>query len=425
MTIVRDLRALPAAARLLLLASGVNAFGSGLVLPLLVVYLVQGQGFGVSVATGAIATTSVTAFAGGLVAGWAADKVGSVRTVFAALTLAAAGSGLYGLVSVPWHALLAAAVFGLGVGGTSVWQGLFAEAVEAEQRPIVFGAHFGLSNAALGVGGIVAGSIVTSSDLWTFRSLYLVNAATFVVAGLVTIRSARGLPSRGDDRERSEGRTSYRTVLANRPLLAVLLITLLLFTVGYSQLESGVPAVLIAVSHVQASDLAMMFVADALFAVIAQVALMSVIKRLSHRVSLTIAALSWSVLWALLLVATHVTSKALVLTLVCAGVAAASVGAAFYSMAGPTLVNAAATHADRGRANAVSGIATSVGMTAGPLAAGMSTGNGMARYFVAGALAATIGTAVLTRMLRLPGTMAATAAEGPDRAELRLEPEAV
>ncbi|MER5727708.1 MFS transporter [Streptomyces sp. NPDC002138] len=396
---------MPSTAKRLLFASGINSLGSGLVLPLLVIYLVQGHGFGVSVATGAVAVTSVTAFLGGLLAGWALDVIGRTRTILAAMVVAATGTCLYAVVAAPWQALLAAAVFGLGVGGNSVWQALLAESVDADRRPVVFGLNFGISNAALGIGGVVAGSVVVADDLWTFRALYLFNGLTFVAAGWLMAAAAKRIPppSKGD-RDEAGAKVSYRSALHNGPLLATLLLTFLMFAIGYSQLESGVPAVLVTISGLQASDLAVIFVVDTVFAVVAQVALLSVIKRLPHRVSLAIAALSWSVFWGLLLLAAHVSSETVVIVLVCVGAALASIGAAFYSVVVPTLVNAAATQANRGRVNALYGIAISAGYTLGPALAGMFTGHGMSLLFVGIALAVGVVVAVLAQVLRLPAT---------------------
>ncbi|MFJ3976503.1 MFS transporter [Streptomyces sp. NPDC090021] len=404
MTVVQDFRELPAPAKLLLLARAVTSFGSGLVLPLLVIYLVQGRGFGISVATSAMALTSVTAFAGGLVAGWAADRFGGVRTVFTALLFAATGTGLYAWVTAPWHALAAGAVFGLGVGGTSVWHGLFAEAVEADRHPVVFGFSFGVANAALGIGGILAGIVVSIEHLWTFQVVYLADAITFVLAGLITVVAGRRLPAPANQPEEHVRQSSYLRVLANRPLLAALLVAFLMFAIGYSQLESGIPAVLVALSDVRPSDIALICLADTAFAVIAQIALMPVVKRTPHRVSLAIAALTWMVFWVVLLGALEAGSRVVMLTSICAGVAVASVGAAFYSMAMPTLVNAAATSADRGRANALLGISTSLGFTAGPFAAGLLADHGMARTWVLVAAVTTAATALLAWVLRLSGT---------------------
>ncbi|MFB7665944.1 MFS transporter [Kitasatospora sp. NPDC056138] len=405
MTVIKDFRELPSAARQLLFASGVNSLGSGLVLPLLVVYLVQAHGFDVSVATEAVALTSVTAFLGGLVAGWALDVVGRFWTILSAMVVAAAGTCLYALVSAPWQALLAAAVFGLGVGGNSVWQALLAEAVEPDQRPVVFGLNFGISNAGLGIGGIVAGSVVATSDLWTFRTLYLINGLTFVVAGWLMVTVSKRLPQPGGgDRDKDGPRASYRSALGNRPLLAALLVAFLLFTLGYSQLESGVPAVLVTISDLHAADLAKVFFVDTVIAVLAQVTLLSVIKRLPPRISLAIAALSWSVFWALLLLAPRLHSETLVIALACVGAAIASVGAAFYSAVVPTLVNAAATHANRGRVNALYGIAVSAGFTLGPALAGLFVGNGMTMLFVGIGLAMGVVVALLSQVLAFPTT---------------------
>jgi MFS family permease len=208
-------------------------------------------------------------------------------------------------------------------------------------------------------------------------------------------------------------------------LLAAFAVTFLLFMAGYGQLEAGVPAVLVAKAGMNAGDISKIFVTDTIFAVVAQVTLMGVVKKLSHRTSLAFAALSWSVFWALIFAVTKMHNAAVELTLVCVGAAIASTGAAFFSAVVPTLIHAAADDAERGRANALYGVSISVGYTLGPAAAGVFTGHGMAETFVFAAIGLTLVVGLLAAVLRFEAADASDAVTEHAEVGWSPEPEAI
>ena len=73
----------------------VNAFGNGIMLPFLVIYLHNGRGIPLGIAGLVAATNSVCGFASGFVAGSFSDRIGPRRVLSIALcvmrTFAAAG----------------------------------------------------------------------------------------------------------------------------------------------------------------------------------------------------------------------------------------------------------------------------------------------------------------------------------------------
>jgi MFS transporter, ACDE family, multidrug resistance protein len=268
-------------------------------------------------------------------------------------------------------------------------------------------------NAALAIGGLISGGVVEAGQLWSFRILYLINGCSFLAAGWIMTHAVRRIPRSSSQSAaalpagtasgrvaRPSSGSSYLALLRNPGLLAVFTITFLLFMAGYGQLESGVPAVLVAKDGMSAGDISKVFVTDTVFAVVAQVTLMGIIKRLSRRASLAFAALSWSVFWTLVILTTRLHNAALELTLVCIGAAIASAGAAFFSAVVPALVHTAVDDTERGRANAIYGVSISIGYTLGPVAAGAFISHGMTGLFVLTVLAVTIIVGFLAVTLR-------------------------
>jgi MFS family permease len=390
-TRLAQIRGLPRAARVLLVASGVNSLGNGLVYPLLIVYLTRIHGFGVPVATGAVSLTSFAAFVCGPVAGWSADRLGRGRTVLAAMLLGAAGMAGYAVAATVWQALAAALLVGLGIGAGSVWYALLAESVQPPQRPALFALNFTVMNATMALGALLAGAVAAGGRPWAFRGLYLADAATFVVVGVVIALRHPQRPGAAEPEPPAAGDSpaasaaSYRALLADRRILAILAVTLLLYTAGYAQLESGFSAVLVTARGLGARQLAVLFAVNACVVVAAQLFLLPVFRTLEPKRALAVTAVCWAGCWALVLLALDLPGPAGCVVAGCAAIGVFAVGECFLSVGMPTLVNAVATDRNRGRVNGVFGMGTSTGYIAGPLLAGWLLGARLPTAFVLGA----------------------------------------
>lgn len=407
MTAIREIRALPRPALLLLTGSAVSNVGSGLVMPLLVIYLSEVRGFDTSLALSAVAITSAAALVGGLVGGWASDRVGRVQTLAVSMALAAVGTAWVAFVGTPAQMVGATIVFGLGVGANASWMALLAEAVTPEQRATAFGTNFGLANAAIGVGAVASGLFVSIDEPWTFQFVYLLNALSFILGAIIMVLAVRPGRSATSTTESSapatRARGSYLGLLRNRPLVIVLLIAFLLFLVAYSQLEAGVPGLLVAEAGISPLHLSILIVTDTVVAVVAQFFMLGVIQRVPMRWRITVAAVTWTAFWALLVLAVDLDDADLRLVVLCVGAAIASVGGAFFAVSVPVLVHESAADHERGRANALYGLSTSVGFTLGPALVSVFVSQGHSMLF---AWIAIIITLVIAIVVLLPGVVA-------------------
>src|SRR5437764_10399760 len=81
-----------------------NAFGNGIVLPFLIIYLHNVRGISLTLAGLAAATQAATALASGLAAGTLSDRVGPKRVLTASLVVMTVAFALMALIREPWHA---------------------------------------------------------------------------------------------------------------------------------------------------------------------------------------------------------------------------------------------------------------------------------------------------------------------------------
>ena len=94
----------------------VNAFGNGVVLPFLIIYLHNVRGISLGLAGLAAATQSAAALASGFLGGSLSDRVGPRRVLVGALVVMTVAFALMPLIRAPWQAFAVYVVWGAGSG---------------------------------------------------------------------------------------------------------------------------------------------------------------------------------------------------------------------------------------------------------------------------------------------------------------------
>lgn len=433
MSLLKDVRALPRTARTLLLLGALNNVGSGLVLPFLAVYVHQVNGLGLGTAMNAVSVTAVAAVVAGLNAGRLIDRIGARRTAAVHMMLSAAGVTGYAVSGEVWQFLLSAAVWGLGLGGSPAWNTLLAGSVPAASHPVVFGFNFTLTNAALGVGGLLGGALASTAEPLSFRLLYGANALSYLGIGLAMLAvrrlgtdSAEGAGGRGERAAAPAARGGYGQVLVHGPFLLLLVLATALYFSSYGQLESGFPAFLLTSTDAGASGIAVLFAVNTGAVICSQLVLHERIKRWRHVRTVALAAAAWSASWLVVLAATGV-GGGLQLGVLIGGMVLFACAETLYAAGMPSLVNSLATPALRGRFNAAYSTATSVGFVTGPLAAGTLVAGGTGTAFVIGltVVCAAVGVALLAAAGPLLRAASDAAAASEDAAAVAPEEEVV
>ena len=171
----------PPLARRILLGNGLSAVGSGLTMPLLIVYLGEIRGLGLTIGGLVVAYMAVVSLVVFPLVGWASDRQGPKPVLMAGLVVEAVGVALLGAVASVPSAFLVGTIVALG--SAMAWpaqSALLGRVTTQENRQRVFGIQFMLLNLGLGVGGIVSALVVSETDPQTFVWLYLADATAYL-----------------------------------------------------------------------------------------------------------------------------------------------------------------------------------------------------------------------------------------------------
>ena len=191
---------LPRSVQLLQLGGLVSAFGNGLLIPFLFLYLHNVRGIGLGVAGLIVATNALVSLVAGPISGPLVDRYGGRGVLSLALVINTVGFASFALVHVPWQGFAAAAVVGVGTGFFWPAQStLLASLSPPERRHATFAMQRVMMNLGIGLGALVGGVIANVEQPGTFVILFLADAATFLVYLGVLMVAVPGASSRRSD----------------------------------------------------------------------------------------------------------------------------------------------------------------------------------------------------------------------------------
>ena len=222
---------LPRQVQFLQLGGLMNAFGNGLVIPFLLIYLHNERGIGLGVAGLVLATNAAVSLIAGPIGGALVDRVGGKAMLTAALGFLTAGFLGYAFVESAWQGFATSAVTGIGNG--LFWPAqstLLAGLTTRAQRSATFAMQRIVMNLGIGLGGVAGGFIASES----FRALFAIDALTFVAYAVVLTVFVHD-PARRE--ERAERTGSYRTVFRHKVFMALMVANSLYIGAGIAQLE--------------------------------------------------------------------------------------------------------------------------------------------------------------------------------------------
>jgi Na+/melibiose symporter-like transporter len=207
----------------LLTALGVDNFGSGLFLPLALLYATRVVGLPLATAGTVIALGTLAGLAVPPIAGRLVDAAGPRVSVISAQLLQALGAVTY-LVARDAAAVAAAAVL-LAVGQQGFYSSLFALISDVagqgpKDRPFAVAAM--VRSACFGLGGLAAGCLLSAAGPVGYRIAVAADAGSFAACALLLALLVRVAPPR---RYRSPAvRAGSPRLLSDRPFLALIAI---------------------------------------------------------------------------------------------------------------------------------------------------------------------------------------------------------
>jgi MFS family permease len=348
----------------------VNAFGNGVVLPFLFIYLHNVRGIALGLVGLIVATNAVVSLVAGPIFGTLIDRFGARRLLATSLGFLAVGYAGYAFVHDPWQGFLVAAVTGVGNGGFWPAQStLLAGLTTSEQRPTAFAMQRVVMNLGIGLGALTGGLIATTDSPNSFTFLFLLNAATFVVfaAVMLMLVPAPDL-ARGTDAPGSSG--SYRDVLRHRAFVAVVGLNALFIFAGFSGFEL-LPVYAKNEAAVSESQIGIVFFVNTVVIVLAQLPIARLARGRRRMLVLGLLGVLWAAAWLLVPLAGAQTAGAATLTLTLA-MAVFAIGECLHGAVQAPLVADLAEPRLLGRYMALSALSWQVGFTLGPAIGGFA-----------------------------------------------------
>ncbi len=279
--------------------NALSAFGLGFTVPYLYVYVAQVRGLGSVTAGLVLAVFAVAALIVLPFAGRAIVRRGPLPVLLTALVTAALGALSLGLSASASTVLLSAAALG---AGQAVMQPALATMIvdcsSSETRSRAFAMQFFLQNLGLGVGGLIGGHLVDTSNPSSFTLLFAIEAAMFLLLVVVMVTARIPRTPRVEEAAGQSGGTGWKQLLGNRAMVQLCVLGFVLFFACYGQFESGLSAYGVEAAGISTSALGTALAANTLVIVVAQFAVLKYVERRKRSRVIAAVGLIWAVAWA-------------------------------------------------------------------------------------------------------------------------------
>lgn len=345
-----------------------SAFGNGMLIPFLFIYLHNVRDVGLGVAGLVVATNALVAIVLGPLAGTLVDRFGG-RTVLAwSLVVLTAGYGSFALVHEPWQGFLAAGATGLG--NAFFWPAqstLLAELSPPDRRHATFAMQRVMMNLGIGLGALAGGLIADAARPGTFFALFVLDAATFLVyLGVLLVAVPEPETPAGG---RGSGAGSYRDVLRHRAFVAFVGLNTLFIFAGMSGFEL-LPVFAKNEVGVTENAIGVIFFVNTVVIVLTQLPIAKLSEGHRRMRMLALLGLLWAACWVAVSLVGRSLEGTTAAILLAAVLGAFAIGECIHGTVQAPLVSDLAEPRLLGRYMALSALSWQVGFAAGPAVGG-------------------------------------------------------
>ncbi|MFB7943462.1 MFS transporter [Kitasatospora phosalacinea] len=286
------------------IGNAISAFGSGFTLPYMFVYVDQVRGLGAAAAGAVFTVFALAALAVLPFTGRGIDRYGPRPVLLAGTAIAAVGAFAFGQATGTAGLLLSSFLFGAGV--TTCQPALATMIVRCTgrtERSRAFALQFTLVNLGMGIGALVGGQIVDTSDPASLTRLFTIEALAFL--GLAAVTGTAKMPpaetepapagaAAGGAAKNGGG---LRTMVADKAMLRLCVLAGLIFFTCYGQFESGVAAFATDTVGTPPSTLGLAIGANALTIVLLQMFVVRITERRRRTTAMAAAGAVWLAAW--------------------------------------------------------------------------------------------------------------------------------
>ena len=343
-----------------------NAFGNGVVLPFVIIYLHNVRGISLTIAGLAAAANAGAGIVSGAAGGALADRFGPRRILIISLLGQAGVIACFPLIQEAWHAL--ALQFAMGCFSGMFWpsqSSLLTSLTPPERRHAAFAQQRVTMNLGVGLGGLAGGVIATTSNVSTFTALFVIDALTFLTFALVLTRVPR------PPRLHHEGPPgTYRAVLRNRAFVSFLALNMLFIAVGIVPLVEFMPVYAKNGAGVSETAIGLIFFANTVFIVLFQLPIAKALEGRRRMPAFALMGVIWAVSWLIVLAAVETLGPVAAAFVVGGAVVVFAVGECLHGTVQGPLVADLAEPRIIGRYMALSSLSWQVGFFVGPAIGG-------------------------------------------------------
>jgi MFS family permease len=266
-----------------------NAFGNGIVLPFLIIYLHNVRGIPLGLAGLAAAVNSAAALVSGFVAGSLADKVGPKRVLIGALLVMSVAISLFPLIHNVWQAFALNILLGTGSGSfwpsqSSMLTGLSPHSA----RHSAFALQRLTMNLGVALGGFVGGLIASVAHPSSFTVLFLLDAVTFLGYAIVTST----LPSPLWSGAKATGR--YADVVRDGPFMRYVVLNAAFITIGMAVIVELLPPYAKNYAGVNEREIGLLWMVNSIVVVLAQLPIAKLGEGRSRMRALALMGVIWA-----------------------------------------------------------------------------------------------------------------------------------
>lgn len=382
-----------------MVATLIDALGSGLWVPFALLFLVHGQGMGLLDAGTSLSTGALLALVTGPATGAAMDRFGPRALLVAGNLVRLAAFCAYPLVHTSWQVIVVSVV--AGFGDRLFWTcnaPMVARLTSGGETDRMLATQTVGRFAGAGIGAAATAVLPTITSPWAFHLLAYVNAASFAVAAVLM-----GLLPRAEARTHAPS-GSWRTVLTNRPFTGFCL-THTAFTLASASKFAVLPIVVRDLLHGPQWIAGTAITLGTVVVVTAQRPIVTLLAGRSRTAALigaaTLFAVSFALLIPLEMVSLHVATGLILVTSL-----GFSVAEAMFGPTGTATAAAAAPAGAEGRASSIFQLSWGlpVALAPGLLAVLLSVSNALTWSVLALTCTAAIP-ALLVLRKKLPGAL--------------------
>ncbi len=357
---------LPRPVYVLELGALVNAFGNGVVLPFLLIYLHNVRGISFGLAGSAAAVQSAAALASGFLGGTLSDRLGPKRVLLGALAVMTVAFALMPLIRTAWEAFAIYTLWGIGSG--SFWpsqSALLAALTPATRLAPAYALQRLSMNVGVALGGFTAGFIASVDRPQTFTVLFAINCVTFL--GYMVVLTRVHAPSLHE--ERLGG--SWRAVLRDRVFTKFTLLNAAFMTAAISLAVEMLPAFAKNVTGISEQEVGIVFALDAIGVVLFQLPVVKLVEGRSRMRGLALMGVLWASSFLAVWAAGSWTRVTVAFGILAAAMLVFAVGECLHgAIQAPLSVDLAPPHLV-GRYLAASSISWQIGWILGPAVGGL------------------------------------------------------